>query len=188
MAGEWEKYEEVATYLLDKIKKDLKLKSIEGKQKLVGENTGTEWEVDAKGVSEEGGGIVLIECRRYTKSRQSQEKVAAFAYRIQDTKADGGIIVSPLGLQSGAKKVAEANNIISVEIDSNSTPASFTMRFLKHFFIGVSASFGCSAEAKITVSKKCSICGEYFVQTDNNNLCAICKAITNGSGVKKEGK
>ncbi|EGV29601.1 hypothetical protein ThidrDRAFT_3193 [Thiorhodococcus drewsii AZ1] len=165
MAGQWERYKIVAAYLLEKIKKELNLKAIEGKQKLVGEETGTEWEIDAKGVSEEGDGIVLIECRRYTKSRQSQEKIAAFAYRIHDTKADGGIIVSPLGLQSGAKKVADANNIISVEIDANSTPANFTVRFLKQLFIGMSASLGISARSIITVSKKCPNCGEYFVQT-----------------------
>jgi hypothetical protein len=48
MASNWEKYEEVATYLLGKIKQELKLDSVEGKQKLLGRETGTEWEVDAK--------------------------------------------------------------------------------------------------------------------------------------------
>lgn len=90
--------------LVEKNKNEHKLDSIEGKQKLVGRDTGTEWEIDAKGVVEGGDGIVLIECRRYTTSKQNQEKIAAIAYRIYDTKAKGGIMVSPPGLQAGAKK------------------------------------------------------------------------------------
>jgi hypothetical protein len=60
------------------------------------------------------------------------------AYRIIDTGADGGILVSPLGLQEGAERVAAAENIISVRLnedcnryDSHSAPF-FTV--LKQFW------------------------------------------------------
>ena len=34
-----------------------------------------------------------------------------YAYKIQDTGAAGGIVVSPLELQTGARRVAKAENI-----------------------------------------------------------------------------
>ncbi|MFV9645927.1 MAG: hypothetical protein ACNYWU_08910 [Desulfobacterales bacterium] len=61
MTKKWETYEEVSVYLLDKIRDELNLSGIEGKQKLIGKDTGTEWEVDAKGISEGTIGIILVE-------------------------------------------------------------------------------------------------------------------------------
>lgn len=144
MAKEWRTYEEVAQYLIDKFSEKFGLSKVEGKQKLVG-RSGTEWEVDAKGICKSNESIVIIEARRYTTSRLNQEKLGALAYRIRDVGAKGGIIVSPLGLQAGAKKVAECDNIISVEIDANSTIEGFTMRLFGNLFIGVT-----SARIKIT--------------------------------------
>jgi hypothetical protein len=132
----WETYEEVAEYLIDRFKSEFKLQAVEGKQHLVGIETGTEWEVDAKGVADDEEGFVIIEARRYTTSKQNQEKVAGLAYRIQDTGAKGGIIVSPLGLQEGAEKVAKANNIVSVKISANSTPEQFSIELFGNFIIG----------------------------------------------------
>ena len=40
------------------------------------------------------------------------------AYRISDTGAEGGIIVSPLGVQEGGKKIAETENIVTVTCQS----------------------------------------------------------------------
>ncbi|MCJ7615432.1 MAG: hypothetical protein MUO43_02730, partial [Desulfobacterales bacterium] len=136
MSTTWKTYEEVAKYLIDRFKSDFDLVAVEGKQELVGRSSGVVWNVDAKGIHEGGEDIVIIEARRYTTSRQNQEKLGALAYRIIDTGAKGGIIVSPLGLQKGAKKVAEANNIISVKLDKNSTPESFSIQFLKRLIIG----------------------------------------------------
>lgn len=174
MASNWEKYEEVATYLLGKIKQELKLDSVEGKQKLLGRETGTEWEVDAKGVVEESSGIVIIECRQYRKSKQDQDKMAAFAYRIKDTKSEGGIIVSPTGLQSGAKKVAEANNIQSIELDANSTMENFIIKFLNKIFVGATLKMEISVRASATIIKKCQTCGNFFEQINNELFCPKC--------------
>ena len=44
----WREYERVATYLLSKLASEFGLRRVEGKQRLVGGATGTEWEVDAK--------------------------------------------------------------------------------------------------------------------------------------------
>jgi hypothetical protein len=133
---EWMTYEEVAKHLLNQFKSEFGLQAVEGKQHLVGIETGTEWEVDAKGVADKESAFVIIEARRYTTSKQNQEKIAGLAYRIQDTGAKGGIIVSPLGLQEGASKVAKANNIVSVKISANSTPEQFSIEFFGNLLIG----------------------------------------------------
>ncbi|MFI2478152.1 hypothetical protein [Nocardia xishanensis] len=54
--AEWETYESLAVFLLDKIGAMLGLERVEGKQKLVGD-VGTDWEVDGKGVRSDGGGL-----------------------------------------------------------------------------------------------------------------------------------
>ena len=116
----WKTYEEVAAYMLKQAGKSFGLSDVEGKQKIMGEHSGTPWEIDAKGVQESDGALVIIECRR-RNSRSSQEEVAAVAYRIFDTGAAGGIIVSPHPLQSGAVKVAKASKIEHVQLDPDST-------------------------------------------------------------------
>jgi hypothetical protein len=112
------------------------LNHVEPKQKIPGKRSGTEWEIDAKGVKEDNKGFVIIECRRYTTSRQSQGKAGQLAYQIIDTGAAGGIMVSPFDLQQGAKKVAERENIVSVQLDPNSTPQEFAMKFLNKLMLG----------------------------------------------------
>lgn len=134
----WKTYEEVAKYLIDRFKSEFNLQSIEGKQLLVGKDSGTEWEIDAKGVAYKKEDFIIIEARRHTTSKHNQERIAGLAYRIKDTGAKGGILVSPLGLQKGGKKVAAANNIISVNIDANSTPERFSMEFFGRLFVGAS--------------------------------------------------
>jgi len=55
----WESYQEVATYLLDKFAREFGLNRVEGKQKIQGQYSGTEWEIDAKGVREGNEGFVI---------------------------------------------------------------------------------------------------------------------------------
>lgn len=172
----WDSYEDVSAHLLDLIKKDLKLSSVEGKQKLIGNDSNTEWEIDAKGIRDEDDAIVVIECRRYTTKRQSQENMAALAYRISDIGAGGGIIVSPLGLQKGAKKVAAANNIVSVEIDANCTPKNFTMRVFNKLYAGFTISYGIEATAEAIVEKSCRTCNSRFMQIHSEKECDRCSA------------
>ena len=174
MGKKWKKYEDVATDLLTLIRQEFGLDRVECKQHLIGKETGTEWEVDAKGILEDGDGFVLIECRRFTKSRQSQEKVAALAFRIQDTGAHGGIIVSPLGLQQGAAKVARSKDIVSVEIDADSTPENFAVRFLGKLFMGVTDQLGVADSSQLMVMRACIRCGSRFEASAGEMLCREC--------------
>lgn len=146
----WQSYEEVAQHLLNRFAEYFELGRVEGKQIVAG-NSGAEWEIDAKGVSDGGEAFLIIECRRYTKSRLKQESVAALAFRIQDTGAKGGIVVSPLEPQSGAKKVAAFANIKHVTLDPQSTTSDYVLRFLNQVFVGLSASVTVTESVHIQV-------------------------------------
>ncbi len=145
----WQSYEEVATYLLNQFAEHFGLECVEGKQSVPGNKSGTNWNIEAKGVAKNGEGFLIVECRRYTTSRLDQESIGGLAWRIQDTGAQGGIVVSPLELQAGAKKVAACTNIHHVILDPSSTTNHYILRFLKKVFVGAAASVGISAEARI---------------------------------------
>jgi hypothetical protein len=131
----WENYEQVATYVLNQIAAQFGVAFFEGKQKVAGHRSGTRYEIDAKGVRHDGETFLIVECRRYTTSKQDQEKIGALAYRILDTGAKGGIVVSPLGLQEGAEKIASAEDIDSVILEPDSTTESFVVKFLNTLLI-----------------------------------------------------
>ena len=137
---EWETYEEVAAYILKQAGKRFGLSDVEGKQAVRGWCSGTEWKIDAKGIQEVDGALWIIECRRYTTSRISQERMAAVAYRIQDTGAAGGITVSPHPLQKGAAKVAKANKIEHVELDPSSTRGQWIAKIKGTMNFGVTVT------------------------------------------------
>lgn len=147
--GKWETYEEVAAFLLDEISGELGLSSVEGKQRLAGAS-GTTWEVDGKGVQLGDEGIVLIECKRHNK-RVNQDTVATLAFRIQDLAASGGILVSPLGFQTGARLVAGATNIEEVHLDPNSTTTEYMLNFLNRAFVGVADTITVTEHATVIV-------------------------------------
>jgi hypothetical protein len=46
----WQSYEEIAAYLLNQFADTFGLKTVEGKQTVVGLRSGTNWEIDAKGL------------------------------------------------------------------------------------------------------------------------------------------
>jgi hypothetical protein len=132
----WETYEQVAQYLLDKFCDKFGLERVEGKQKLRG-TSGTNWEIDAKGIRQGGMGFLIVECRRYTTSKLVQKDVGSLCWSITETGANGGIIVSPFDLQKGAKMVASAANVKHVTLDPGSTTKEYVMRFLDDIFAGL---------------------------------------------------
>jgi hypothetical protein len=174
MTQKWQTYEQVAAHLLDRFAADFGLSRFDGKQKVPGRRSGTDWEIDAKGVREGNQGFIIVECRRYPKSKQNQGKMGSLAYAIIDTGAGGGIIVSPLDLQEGAQKIAEAENIVEVRLDPDSTPQSFTMQCLNKMMIGRSGTLGLSGEVQFKVGKSCTVCGQTFTVKENESVCPDC--------------
>lgn len=133
----WESYEEVAAYLLDQLAEHFGVGRFEGKQVIPGAS-GAEWEIDAKGCADGSSRMIVVECKRHTKNGISQAITGALAWTIQDVGAEGGILVSPIGLQSGAKKVVAKANIIEVVLDQNSTTTDYFLSFLNQIHLGVS--------------------------------------------------
>lgn len=161
----WKRYEAVAADLLNRFAAQCGLDRVEGKQKIQGKNA--TWEIDAKGVRDSDGAVILVEFRQ-KKRKLDQEALAAIAYRIQDVGAKGGIVVTPLELQSGARKVATAEEIIEMQLDRNSTSIDFSMRFLGRLMAGASIQEGAVARytTDAEASRLCSSCGKRFTFVD----------------------
>lgn len=176
METTWRSYEEVAAYLLEQNAQAFGLERVEGKQRIEGHRSGTSWEIDAKGTRKGNEGFLIIECRRYTSMKQNQEKLGSLAYRIIDTGAAGGIIVSPLGIQEGAAKIAASENIINVQLDANSTVTDFVMKFLNKVMIGISERIALNDIVSIEVSKICQNCGRRFTAVEDERICPDCQA------------
>lgn len=137
MQKSWESYEQVAAYLLNRCAEEFGLEGVQGKQKVPGQRSGTEWEIDAKGVLKENTGFIIVECKRHVSSKLDQGTIGSLAYKILDTGAGGGIIVSPLELQDGARMVAGSENIVTVRLDQDSTCHEYILRFLNKIKVGV---------------------------------------------------
>jgi hypothetical protein len=136
---QWKSYEDVARYLISQFRQHFELGDVEGKQKVRGLRSGTDWEIDAKGKKTgDSEMFVIVECRRHTSAGQKQEHLAGLAYRIIDTGASGGIIVSPIPLQKGARRVAQAEGIIQVTLTKDSTTTDYVMQFLNKVMIATS--------------------------------------------------
>jgi len=67
-----------------------------------------------------------------------QEQMGGLAYRIIDSGAKGGFLVSPLGLQEGAKMIADAENINEVLLGPDSTTIDHVITFLNKTLVSKS--------------------------------------------------
>lgn len=130
----WQCYEEVAQYLLNQFAEYFGIDCVEESQRIPGKS-GTNWAIDAKGVKDNETCFLIVECRRHARKIE-QGYVGQVAFKIKDTGAQGGIIVSPLGFQKGAKKVAEYIDIVQVKLDPQSTTTEYMMEFFNRIFIG----------------------------------------------------
>ena len=123
--------------MLADIRQILGISAVEGKQSLEGVS-GTSWELDAKAWCEGSDGFLVVEIRRHTSAGLKQEDLAAVAYRIQDVGGSGGIIVSPLPMQRGARLVAASADISHVRLSPESTTESYLAEFMGRRFLGAS--------------------------------------------------
>lgn len=138
MSASWLEYEDLARKVLADMRYVLGIATVEGKQSLDGKSSAT-WEVDAKAWREGIEGFLVVEARRHTTAGLKQEDLAAISYRIKDVGAAGGIVVTPLPLQRGAKAVALSEGIAHVRLTAESTTERYLAEFLGRRFIGVSA-------------------------------------------------
>lgn len=139
MAPPWVIYEDAARKVLADIREELGIASVKGKQTCEGKSSAT-WEIDAKAWVEGSDGFLVVEVRQHTTSGLKQEDIAAIAYRIKDLGGAGGIVVTPLPLQKGAKTVAASEHIAHVLLSADSTTESYLAEFLGRTFHGASVA------------------------------------------------
>ena len=130
----WETYEEVTKQLLNDVRDYFGLSRAEEKQKVKGLSE-AEWEVDVVAYNVDGGKLVLVECKHRSKAALSQDSLAGFAYKIKDAKADHGIIVTTIGLQEGAYKIAKSEGITVIKLDYNSTSDNYIAQITNQIFV-----------------------------------------------------
>lgn len=145
----WKKYEDVARKVISDLRHELEVADVEAKQELTGAS-GATWEIDGRAACEGGEGFLVVEARRHTTSGQKQEHLAALAYRIHDLGGAGGIIVSPLPLQSGARIVAEHEKIVEVTLAADSTSENYMATFLKKTFHHATVGSGLAMGDRLT--------------------------------------
>jgi hypothetical protein len=104
--------------------------------------------------------------------------MGALAYRIIDAGAEGGIIVSPLDLQAGAKKIASAEGIIQITLHEDSTPTEFAIQFRNQIFVGIHEHLTFSERVEAEVIRTCDNCGSKFAPVANERKCTSCSADT----------
>ena len=136
----WERYEDVARQLIDDIKSYLGLSMVNPDKKEFLKKDGGICEIDVSAYDMSDRKLVLVECRKRNK-RLSQEEVHGFAYRIQQTNAKRGIIVTPIGLQKGAKLAANGAKIGLVRLEPNSTLDNYIAQLTQLLVIKLSDLF-----------------------------------------------
>jgi hypothetical protein len=142
-------YEEVSRQILHEQREYFDLERVEGKQDVPALN-GTSYEIDAVAYRKGDEMLVLFECRDRNK-RLDQEAVNGFAYRILRTQAATGYIVTPIGLQAGAKLVADYEKIDQIIIPRGATPENYVVRFLNHVLAKVTDHIGFQDVCKVKV-------------------------------------
>ena len=128
MVSDWKRYEQAAEIILNDLARHLGLDRVEGNQAIPGLRSTTGWKIESKGCMDGDKGFVIIECRRKARKLE-QEALGGLAYRIIDAGAAGGIVVTPVGLQEGAEKIAKAEKITFVKLSADSTPAQYAVEF-----------------------------------------------------------
>jgi hypothetical protein len=140
----WRSYEELARYVLRHFADILGMSEVEAKQHLTGAS-GTEWEIDAKGVLTDGRGFLVIECKERTTARLKQNDIASLAFTVDDLGAQGAVIVTSIGLQEGAEKIAKRCDFKTVFLGKDGTFEEFIAscgnRVLRKVTEKASASF-----------------------------------------------
>lgn len=143
----WENYEQVAGQLLRDIKDRLSLSRIEPKQKRTGD--ATDWEVDVVAYEAHTEKLILVECKLLSY-RVDQRTMGSFAYSIKDSGAKGGIFVTTIGFQTGARKIANKEKIAQIILRGDSDVDNYVAELMNHIVIKITVdSFKAQPELKV---------------------------------------
>lgn len=150
--GKGDRYEEVAQRVLTELASHLGIKSVQGKQDLIGDS-GTSWEADLVAYDEDDR-TIKIECkyRKSSRDKIKQGEMGAFALSVIDTGSAGGILVTSHEVQEGAQKVADKFNVRVVELREGSTMDAYIAKIKDALFVGITDSIELMDECQIIVT------------------------------------
>ena len=140
--------------------------------------SGAEWTVDASCYRIEDDTLVILECRRKTNSKVEQEEVGGLAYRFMDIGADMAYMVTPIGFQKGAQKVANANKINMVTLNADATDTEYILAVADQLFRGLRVSeYGVGTDS-VNVYRSCDQCGQELVPIGDGQtfVCITCQS------------
>jgi hypothetical protein len=157
MSAPWECYEKVTRQILDNLRLELGFASVEGKGDKPATSE-TDWEADATCYRLDDGEMVLIECKHWS-SRVDQATMGSFAFSIIDTGAAGGLMVTPVGYQEGAVKVANARKIGMATLNANATDRAYVLRIANQLFAGVVSEIHVDSVVTAVVVRNSGGCG-----------------------------
>lgn len=113
------------------------------------------WAIDVVGYRKGTKRLVLFEVKRRGRNVEP-EQAAGFAYRILDTEAEAGYIVTTMGrdLSSGAKEIADYEKIGHIQVEKDSTPDDYTMKIADNMFVGVTDTVKVSEHIEAIVERR----------------------------------
>lgn len=167
MDPSWKTYEEIAALVLNQCAAEFGIKRVEGKQK-VAAKSGATFEVDARAWTAGNAAHLLVECKKHENTGISQAITSALAWQILDTDAEGGFLVSPNGLQAGAKFVAAAANIHEIKLDPASTASAWFGEWLGKLRAGFTDEVNVGASEHLVI-KAIDQKGNETVEYDSAN-------------------
>jgi NADH pyrophosphatase NudC (nudix superfamily) len=169
-------YAQVARRILDNLREQLGFERVEGKQAFPGSH-GRDWSIDVSCYRAGDGALIIVECRRHTSSRIKQEEMGAFAYRIQSIGAAGGLMVTPLGFQAGARAIASLERIATATLNADATEEEFVLTIADQVFRGLKVSDqGHGVDTVRSIIRICDHCNTELTSSDGGHTfyCPQC--------------
>ena len=113
------------------------------------------WDIEVAGYKQGSRRLILVECKNRSRNIEP-EQAGGFAYRIEDTGAERGYLVTPLdkGLSKGAQEIADYEQIRHIQVARESTPDDYVMRCADNLFVGVSDTLRLTDEVTAVVVRK----------------------------------
>jgi len=128
----WKTYREATRQFLKDVRSYISAEHIEEGQK-VRMNNGSECEVDVAAYRIGGEGIIVFECKRWEHSLD-QGALGKFHYGIKNASVNSRIIITPIDHQECTAKLAQAEKIIEIKLDFNSTSKRYIEKIVSRIF------------------------------------------------------
>lgn len=181
MSSESDRFERVTRTILEQCRDAFGYTRVDPKGKLRGKS-GTEWEIDAIAFLPVSNDFVLIECRRRSSKKIEQGQVGELIFRVQDTGAASGLIVTTVGAQEGAKLVAKAHKIGLGTLNLEATERDYVLDVAGRLFHGIEGKGGLAVSGTAATGVTHNIQGSGGLGLGGTGLNSITRVLSDGTG------